>query len=72
MNYIPGHGNSGAKIVVVAESPHLKDRKALDHSREVLSLIKESGISPSDLWLTNVSKYFVPPNELKGKKIKPF
>ena len=71
MNYIPGHGNHKAKIVVVAESPHVRDKKAFDNSREVLSLIKEAGIRPTDLWLTTVSKYFVPGNELKGKKI-PF
>ena len=71
MNYIPGHGNPEAKILVVGESPHVKDTKAFAHSREVLSLLREAGISSSDLWLTNVSKYFVPPNPPKGKKI-PF
>ena len=69
MKYIPGHGNSSARILVLGESPSIKDTKAFEYSREVQSLLREAGIT--DVWYTNVCKYFVPPNPPKGKKI-PF
>ncbi len=71
MNYIPGHGNSNAKLVVVGESPNQREKKAFDSAREFDSILRELNINKSELWLTNVSKEFVPPNPPKGKKI-PF
>lgn len=70
MSYIPGHGNSNAPLVVVGESPNIKDKRAFDANREFYTILNEVGIDKSQVWLTNVSKYFIPPNP-KGKKI-PF
>ncbi len=71
MNYIPGHGNAKARIVIVGESPNAKDSRAFQSNKELYSLLGEAGILPGDCWFTNVSKYFIQPNPPKGKKI-PF
>ncbi len=71
MNYIPGHGNHKAKLVIVGESPQQKDKRAFDSNKECDAILREVGINRSEIWFTNVCKEFVPPNPAKGKKI-PF
>lgn len=71
MTYIPGWGNSDAKLMIIGESPAPNDRRALENNRELQNMLSELGISFSDVWKTNVCKEFVPPSPVKGKKI-PF
>jgi uracil-DNA glycosylase family 4 len=73
--YVPGGGPIGAKIMFIGESPSFAEiqqgknfvgpaGKELDH------LCKDAKIIRGNTWITNVVKYFVPPNP-KGAKI-PF
>lgn len=73
--YIPGSGPMGAKLMIIGDAPSYQDTasgkaftgtagKLLDH------MLLDAGIRRSDCWLTNVSKYEVPPNT--GKKKIPF
>jgi DNA polymerase I-like protein with 3'-5' exonuclease and polymerase domains/uracil-DNA glycosylase len=71
--YIPGSGPIGAKLLILHESPTTRDVNAgkMMEDREVNDLLRDSGINPSNCWRTYVSKYYVPPNAKKGRKI-PF
>jgi uracil-DNA glycosylase family 4 len=73
--YIPGHGPLGAKLMIIGDAPQPADiisgrpftgssGKMLDH------MLIDAGIRRNEVWLTNVSKYEVPPNT--GKKKIPF
>src|SRR5712692_4941125 len=73
--YVPGIGNKNAKIVLVGESPSYVEEQTLTPftgpSGKLLNeLLHDAGINRADCWITNVSKYFVPPN-IPPKKI-PF
>lgn len=72
VNYVPGYGNSGAKIAFVGEAPSYEEIAAKKpfvgpSGREFDKLLKEVGISRDDVWITNASKYFVPLNEGDAK-----
>ena len=71
--YIPGMGSAGAKLMILGDSPSYKDTlagKPFTDSRELDRLLVDAGISKSSCWLTNVSKFAVPPNT--GRKKIPF
>src|SRR5712691_8236930 len=73
--YVPGIGNKNAKIVLVGEAPSYVEEQTLTPftgpSGKLLNeLLHDAGISRADCWITNVSKYFVPPN-IPPKKV-PF
>jgi len=65
--YVPGGGAIGAKLVIVGEAPfyeELEQKRPFvgPSGRELDRLLKEAGINRNEVWLTNVSKYFVQPN----------
>jgi uracil-DNA glycosylase len=71
--YIAGGGAVNPKLVVLVECPTLKDSKVgrlLSDRREFDSVCMDAGINPNELWITSVSKFYVPPGP-KGKRI-PF
>lgn len=73
--YVPGSGSLGARIMIVGEAPSFDEEEQLKpfvgpSGRELDKLLKDSHISRGDCWLTNVSKYMVPP--AIGKKKTPF
>lgn len=70
--YIPGYGPLGAKLMILGEAPTFKDTvngKPFSDSRELNDILRDAGIKKDNCWLTNVSKYEIPPSH--GKKI-PF
>lgn len=70
MKYIPGYGNKDAKLLLLLECPTYADSvsgKLLSKSFETDQLLRESGISKGNIWITSVSKYHIPPNEGKKK-----
>ena len=74
--YIPGHGALGAQLMAIGEAPSYAELEAGlpfvgPAGRQLDSLLKETGINRSQIWLTNVSKYFVPFGPKTGKPI-PF
>jgi len=74
--YVPAKGNFNAQIAIVGEAPSYEEEAALEpfvgsSGRELDKLLKDAGIRRSDLWISNVSKYMVPPNPRKSRKI-PF
>ncbi len=71
--YIPGSGPLGTKIMVLKECPTDKDVAAgkLILGRETEMLMRDAGIHSGNCWISAVSKYQVPPNPNKKKKI-PF
>lgn len=73
MKYIPGYGAVSPKLVVLLPAPSFKDTekgKLLSDSREFDSVCRDAGFDKSQVWITSVSKYYIPEN-VKGKKI-PF
>lgn len=73
--YIPGGGPIGSKVMILGDAPTFEDTRTGkpftgSPGRELDKLLKDAGISKYDCWLTNVSKYEVPPNI--GKKKLPF
>jgi uracil-DNA glycosylase family 4 len=73
--YVPGTGAMGAKLMAIGEAPSFAELEAGrpfvgPAGRQFDALLKDTGISRSSIWTTNVSKYFVP-FAPKGKKI-PF
>lgn len=73
--YIPGHGPMGAKLVILGEAPSTQELAAGlpfvgPSGKELDRLLADSGIKRANCWVTNVSKYFVPP--LTGKRKIPF
>ena len=74
--YVPGKGPSHPLIVLLGEAPSYEEETALEpfvgpSGRFLNQLLSDAGISRSNCWLTNVSKYMVPPNPKFGRKI-PF
>jgi DNA polymerase I-like protein with 3'-5' exonuclease and polymerase domains/uracil-DNA glycosylase len=71
--YIPGSGPLGAQIMVLHESPSLKEVSAgrLLENPDVASVLREAGLNIRNCFQSFVSKYYVPPNPKKGRKI-PF
>lgn len=74
--YVPGSGNTNAKIVLLGEAPsyeeELTKKPFVGPSGRFLDrCLAEAGLKREDCWVTNVSKYAVPANPRKGKKI-PF
>lgn len=74
--YVPGTGNRHAKIVLLGEAPSREEETKLQPfvgpSGQFLDrMLAQAKINRSDCWITNVSKYAVPPNAKVGKKI-PF
>lgn len=73
MKYIAGYGPLGAKLMILADSPNLKDTavgRAFADSKETDHILRDVGIHKGNCWLTYVSKYHVPPNV--GKQRIPF
>lgn len=70
--YIPGGGPLGSKFMILGECPTMKDTDAgrITEEKELTQVLREAGINRADCWLSNVSKYYVPPNG-RGRKI-PF
>lgn len=73
--YVAGGGNLGSKLVLLVDSPSYEDSqsgKLLTGAlgREVDKVLSDCGMNRSSLWVTSVSKYYVPPNA-KSKRI-PF
>lgn len=73
--YIPGQGPVGAKFVILGEGPSYEEEAAGKpfvgpSGRELDRLLKDAGIPRHECWVTNVSKFRVPPN-LDTKKV-PF
>jgi DNA polymerase I-like protein with 3'-5' exonuclease and polymerase domains/uracil-DNA glycosylase len=72
--YIGPYGPLGARVMILGECPTLDDiaaGKPFAKSRELDSCLREAGIVKGNCWLSTVSKYHVPPNFSKKKKI-PF
>jgi len=73
--YVPGTGSIGAQLLVLGEAPSTEETMVGKpfvgpSGRELDRLLKDAGIPRSELWITNVCKYQVPPNV--GKKKLPF
>lgn len=74
LQYVPGHGPMGAKLMILGECPTPRDTvagKSFADSRELNSILIDVGINKSDCWLTNVCKYHVYGSP-RGKKSIPF
>lgn len=74
--YVPAMGNANSRIAIVAEAPSYEEEAQLKplvgpSGRILDQLLKDAGINRYDCWITNVSKYMIPPNPKKGKG-KPF
>ena len=70
--YVPGMGGIGAKLLILGEAPAREEtiagRPFVGASgRELDRLLRDSGISRADTWITNVCKYEVPANVDKKK-----
>src|SRR5712691_7035736 len=64
--YVPGVGPANPQIVLVGESPSYVEEQTLTPftgpSGKLLNeLLHDAGINRADCWITNVSKFFVPP-----------
>jgi uracil-DNA glycosylase family 4 len=75
MKYVPGLGSVGAKLMILGDAPTSSDSAAgvpftSTVGKELDRLLFDAGIHRSNCWISNVSKYEVPPN-LPKKKI-PF
>lgn len=74
MEYVKGWGNKNPKLIIVGEAPSFGETAAFQSSknwREFEELMRQAGISRSDVWFTYACKHFVPPNKKGGRKI-PF
>ena len=74
--YVPGKGYHKPKIVFVGEAPAIEEEKHLTpfvgSSGQLLNgLLSEVGINREQEWITNVLKYWIPPNPKIGRKL-PF
>lgn len=72
--YVGPYGPMGARIMILGECPTPDDvaaGKPFVKSRELDACLREAGITKGNCWLSTVSKYHVPPNYDKKKKI-PF
>lgn len=74
-NYVPGTGSLGAKLLILGEAPALQELAVGlpfqgASGKELDRLLKDAEINRAECWITNVCKYYVPPNP-PGLKI-PF
>jgi uracil-DNA glycosylase len=74
--YVPGMGNPNCRIAIVGEAPSFEEEQAGkpfvgNSGRELDRWLRDVGINRYDCWVTNVSKYMVPPGPKTGKQI-PF
>ena len=72
-NYVPGTGNPNAKLMIIGSAPAANEVVSLKpftgpNGIELDKLLKDCGISRNEVWLTNFSKFFVPPAPKYGKK----
>lgn len=73
--YIPGIGPIGARLMIIGEAPNDSDvetGKPFSGSlgKQLDALLIEAGTNRSQVWLSNVCKYPIPPSP-RGKKV-PF
>lgn len=73
--YVPGKGNGSAKIAFIGEAPSYQEVEELTpfvgpSGRFLNALLEAAGISRESCWITNVSKFQIPPNI--GKQKLPF
>lgn len=70
--YIPGRGPNSPKLMVIGDNPTIKDETSGRNFTGHLTneCLRESGINPDSVWLTTVSKHWIPPNI--GKKKIPW
>lgn len=71
--YVAGGGSVAPKLVVLLPCPTWQDtekERLLSDDREFNSICREAGIPRESVWVTSVSKFYVPENS-KGKQI-PF
>ena len=71
--YVPGSGNSNAKLVILGESPgkyeEIEGTPFVGPSGEMLDdILQQAGCSRSDVYITNVVKYRPPDNKLERLK----
>lgn len=74
--YIPASGPLGAKLMIVGDNPSYQDVQSGQNfsggiRRELINICKDAGIRIDNCWISNVSKYYVPPNS-KGPRKIPF
>lgn len=74
--YVPAYGPFGAKIMFVGESPSYQEvaegKPFVGPSgKELTALCKDVGINRNSTWVSNVCKWYVPP-ETNTKKKTPF
>lgn len=63
--YIPGYGPHTPKILILGESPTVKDLSSgqpFTDSRDLDTLLREVGINKNSCWLTYVFKHPIPPH----------
>jgi uracil-DNA glycosylase len=70
--YVPGQGPIGTKLMILGEAPGREETNAGKpfvgpSGRELDRILKDAGINRSELWITNVCKYEVPPNAERKK-----
>jgi len=70
--YVPGMGAIGPKLLILGDAPSHEETAAGrpfigSNGRELDRLLKDAGIRREEVWTTNVSKYLVPPNEVRKK-----
>jgi uracil-DNA glycosylase family 4 len=70
--YVPGQGNPNAKLMILGEAPSYEEVAAKKpfvgpSGRELDRLLKDAGIPRHECWISNVSKYEVPPNTARKK-----
>ena len=75
--YIPGHGSLSAQLMVIGDAPTYNEiESGLSFSgssgKQLDSLLRDCGISRSEIWTTTVSKYFVPSSPKTSNKKIPF
>lgn len=63
--YVPGTGNANAKLMIIGEAPDYNDEQSLQPfsgsvGRELDKILRAIGLTRSDIWLTNISKYAIP------------
>lgn len=72
--YVPGKGKRYPKIAFIGEGPSWDEEKALEpfvgpSGNFLNGLLRQVGINRGECWISNVSKYMIPPNPKAGKKI---
>lgn len=73
--YVPGKGNSSPNIVLLGEAPSFKEEELLEpfvgpSGKFLDQILNDVGIARSDVWVSNVCKYYVPPMEKIPFKVR--